>query len=265
MTVRPCRASLTFACALWALGTGVASAQWITFNDETSIRLPSDAAFVADPDEKNFAVVDIDHDGDMDIVDVHAGLAFSPPLPRPHRLLLNDGAGGVRRRRARPRAGLPDASEHRARARRQGLRRGRMGGSRRRQLQRRGLYDRQPAPVLPEPRLERRGRVARTRLRHRGPLPAVRRALRAVQMRRRRGHRQRRGRRPLSRRLRQRLGGRAARQRRYGAFRRRESPARSRRNGEPLHRRRLHPGLQQRRLERRRTVRRYVRRREGPG
>jgi hypothetical protein len=73
------------------LCAGVAPAQWISFTDETSTRLPTDAAFVSDPDEKDFVVVDIDHDGDLDLIDIQKNDIYTTVSARTHRLLLNNG------------------------------------------------------------------------------------------------------------------------------------------------------------------------------
>jgi hypothetical protein len=78
---------------VFALAATAVSAQaaWITFSDQTSTRLPTATDFTSDPDEKDFSLVDIDHDGDLDLFDVQKNSIYSSVSARTHRLLLNTG------------------------------------------------------------------------------------------------------------------------------------------------------------------------------
>lgn len=78
-------------CTLMCAGVVAQAPAWITFTDETSARLPTDAGFTGDPDEKDFTVIDIDHDGDLDIIDIQKNSIYGNVGPRSHRLLLNNG------------------------------------------------------------------------------------------------------------------------------------------------------------------------------
>lgn len=66
---------------------------WIVFQNQTSTRLPTDAGFTSDPDEKDFCWADFDQDGDVDLVDCQKNDVYGNVSARTHRLLLN--AGGV--------------------------------------------------------------------------------------------------------------------------------------------------------------------------
>lgn len=78
-------------CTLMCAGTFAQSPAWISFTDETSTRLPTDAGFTTDPDEKDLTVIDIDHDGDLDLIDIQKNSIYSTVGPRSHRLLINTG------------------------------------------------------------------------------------------------------------------------------------------------------------------------------
>jgi len=79
------------------LAAGTAQAQtgaWVTFDDETATRLVGPPGLgVADPDEKDLAIGDVDNDGDTDLVVVRKK-PFTTTVPgtgaRPHALYLNE-------------------------------------------------------------------------------------------------------------------------------------------------------------------------------
>ena len=57
------------ACLAMAGFATIASAQWVTFVDETGARIVSDPSLGAsDIDEKDYAWGDLDQDGDIDLV-----------------------------------------------------------------------------------------------------------------------------------------------------------------------------------------------------
>lgn len=68
--------------------TNVASAQWVTFTDETATRLSLVNATINDAEEKDIAVADIDRDGDTDAI-VTRKEPFSNVGPRADLLLMN--------------------------------------------------------------------------------------------------------------------------------------------------------------------------------
>lgn len=84
--------ALGLGCVV-CFATSAASAQapWITFLDQTTTRLPTDTAFTSDPDEKDLCLVDIDHDGDLDLFDVQKNDVYFTVAARTHRLLYNTG------------------------------------------------------------------------------------------------------------------------------------------------------------------------------
>jgi hypothetical protein len=87
--IRPSRFAAIGLCCTALSALGSAQSAWITFTDETSLRLPTDAGFTGDPDEKDFTVIDIDHDGDLDIIDIQKNAIYANVGARSHRLLIN--------------------------------------------------------------------------------------------------------------------------------------------------------------------------------
>ncbi len=77
----------------WAVA-GTATAQWVSFTDETATRLTLTSVGAGDGQEKDIASGDLDRDGDLDIIVVRKA-PFSNPGPDTHVLLMNDGTGLV--------------------------------------------------------------------------------------------------------------------------------------------------------------------------
>ncbi|HYC78092.1 MAG TPA: VCBS repeat-containing protein, partial [Planctomycetota bacterium] len=89
------RAPRTLVAAAFAVASTAAFAQtpspWIEFSNQTATRLPTAAAVTTDPDEKDLLIVDIDHDGDVDVFDIQKNDVYFSPSARTHRLFLNVG------------------------------------------------------------------------------------------------------------------------------------------------------------------------------
>jgi hypothetical protein len=84
--------ALAYALGLLFAAPLVAQAPvWIEFSNQTTTRLPTSASFTSDPDEKDLVWADVDHDGDVDLIDVQKNDTYSTPSARTHRLLLNMG------------------------------------------------------------------------------------------------------------------------------------------------------------------------------
>jgi len=84
----------TSACTMFvaavALPVGIASAQWVTFTNETESRLNvSPSLGVSDPDEKDYGVGDFNANGWTDIVVVRK-LGWTTPTGRRNVLLMNE-------------------------------------------------------------------------------------------------------------------------------------------------------------------------------
>lgn len=77
--------------AVWVATASLATAQWATFVDETATRLSTTnpAILQSDPDEKDYAIGDVDQDGDNDLVIVRKE-PFTTPGRRPNVLLMNE-------------------------------------------------------------------------------------------------------------------------------------------------------------------------------
>ena len=78
-------------CALLAVASAPAAAQWVEFADETGTRLSGDAAtLLDDTEEKDYAWGDVDKDTDIDLVVVRKE-PFTTSGKRTNLLLLNEG------------------------------------------------------------------------------------------------------------------------------------------------------------------------------
>ncbi|HYC79005.1 MAG TPA: VCBS repeat-containing protein [Planctomycetota bacterium] len=109
MTAHSTRRALLGALVTAAAGAFAPAQAWITFTDQTATRLPTSASFLNDTDEKDFCIVDIDHDGDLDFFDVQKNDIYATVSPRTHRLLLNTGTGSFIEGSA---AYVPDFATH---------------------------------------------------------------------------------------------------------------------------------------------------------
>src|ERR1700754_4247101 len=89
MSVRTAR--FLIAAAILVGSPALVQAQWITFTDMTSTYL-SIPNVNTDPEEKDFALGDLDKDGDLDLVNVRKE-GFYADGPRTHMLIMN--VGGV--------------------------------------------------------------------------------------------------------------------------------------------------------------------------
>ncbi len=77
------------ACAL--IATPVMAGGWVTYTNETSVRLASSAGLgSADVEEKDYAFGDVDHDGDNDLVSVRKQ-PWTTAGGRPNVLFMNQG------------------------------------------------------------------------------------------------------------------------------------------------------------------------------
>lgn len=73
-----------------ALSATTVLGQWVTYANETSTRLVADPVVgVADPEERNYSVGDVDHDGDTDVV-VSRKIPWTYPGGKRDVLLMNE-------------------------------------------------------------------------------------------------------------------------------------------------------------------------------
>ncbi len=92
-----CRSFATAASAAAVLMlSGAARAQWVEFQDVTATNLVLQSVTLSDAEEKDIAVGDFDHDGDMDVICVRKR-PFSVAGPRSDVLLMNENGMLVER------------------------------------------------------------------------------------------------------------------------------------------------------------------------
>lgn len=83
--------TLALGAALLAPRSAAAGGDWVTFVDETATRIVSDPSVgIADPQEKDFAVGDVDGDGDEDLIVVRK-TPFTNPGGFRNVLFMNEG------------------------------------------------------------------------------------------------------------------------------------------------------------------------------